>query len=85
MAFRFNRMFELSASQDQRLQFPGWLTCQTGYFGDVCLQCPFGIHMSAAQQNTCTHYLAGITGAVSYFLPGMTRGYVTWFEYVQRL
>ena len=78
-------MFELSALQDQRLQLPELLTCQTGYFGDVCLQCPFGIHMSTAQQNTCTHYLAGITGDVSYFLPGMTRGYVTWFEYVQRL
>ena len=29
MAFRFNRMFELSALQDQRLQFPEWSTCQT--------------------------------------------------------
>ena len=85
MAFRFNRMFELSAVQDQRLQFTEWPTCQTGYFGDVFLQCPFGIHMSTAQQNTCTHYLAGITGEVSKFLPGLTGGYVTWFEYVQRL
>ena len=42
--------------------------------------------MTAAQQNTCTHYLAGITyDDVSNFLPGMTGGYVTWFEYVQRL
>ena len=78
-------MFELSALQDQRLQLPEWLTFQTGYFGDVSLQGPFGIHMSTAQQNTCTHYLAGIIGDVSNFLPGMTRGYVTWFEYVQRL
>ena len=31
MAFRFNRMFELSALQDQRLQLPEWLTFQTGY------------------------------------------------------
>ena len=68
-------MVELSALQDQRLQFPELVTCQTGYFGDVCLQCPFGIHMSAAQQNTCTHCLAGITGDVSYFLPGMFKGY----------
>ena len=52
--FRFNRMFELSALQDQRLQFPEWFTCQTGHFGDVsgtatCLQRPLGIHTSTTQ------------------------------------
>ena len=29
MAFRFNRTFELSALQEQRLQFPEWSMCQT--------------------------------------------------------
>ena len=65
MAFSFNRMFKLLALQDQRLQLPELLTCQTGYFGDVCLQCPFGIHMSTAQLNTCAHTIWQVSPVTS--------------------
>ena len=61
LAFRFNCGFELSALQDQRLQFTEWPTCQTGYFGDVSgtatrLQCPFGIHTSTKQHELPARY-----------------------------
>ena len=63
--FRCDYVFDLSARQFQRRQFPQYATFQTGFFGLAsgttnCLHCTFGIHTSIAQQNAYTYSLAGM-------------------------
>ena len=70
-------MFELSALQDQRLQLPELLTYQTNYFVTFACSVRWDPHERRAAEHVHTTILAGITGDVLYFLPGMTRGYVT--------
>ena len=62
---RCDCVFDLSARQFQRRQFPEYATFRTGFFGLVsgttnCLHCTFRIHKSIAQQNAYTCSLAGM-------------------------